>query len=180
MAHLEALDIRSPRELLQRVSETDPVAAEGLLREARGFDPAIVINRAHRPEHRQLGLDMGLALEDYFGRRVLFLGAIEEDERSLSARAAGGQALPDSRFVGAPVWSAPGRRGEWRVARDPDWGTGAGLAPGRPEEVRPPGAQIYDPDASPYSLHDDAERGSGRAPICCHHRQLEACREARS
>lgn len=104
MAHLEALDIRSPRELLQRISETDPVAAAGLLREARGFNPAIVINRAHRPENRQLGVDMALALEDYFGRRVLYLGAIEEDEslaRSARERRPAAERYPDSRFVGA-------------------------------------------------------------------------------
>jgi flagellar biosynthesis protein FlhG len=104
IAHLEALGIRSPRELLQRVAETDPVAAEGLLREARSFDPAIIINRAHRPEHRQLGLDMAVALEDYFGRRVLFLGAIEEDEllaRSVRERWPAAERYPESRFVGA-------------------------------------------------------------------------------
>jgi len=102
MAHLEALDIRSPRELLHRVSETDPVAAEGLSREAQGFDPAIVINRAHRPENRQLGVEMALALEDYFGRRVPFLGAIEEDEllaRSVRERRPAAERFPDSRFV---------------------------------------------------------------------------------
>ena len=104
MAQLETLDIRSPRELLQRVAEIDPLAAEGLLREARAFDPAIVVNRAHRPEHRHLGLDMGVALEDYFGRRVLYLGAIEEDEtlaRSARERQPAAERYPDSRFVGA-------------------------------------------------------------------------------
>jgi flagellar biosynthesis protein FlhG len=120
MAHLEALDIRSPRELLQRVSETDPVAAEGLLREARGFNPAIVINRAHRPEHRQLGLDMGLALEDYFGRRVLFLGAIEEDEqlaRSVRERRPAAERYPDSRFVSALHGVVARLIGDGEVAR---------------------------------------------------------------
>jgi flagellar biosynthesis protein FlhG len=104
MAHLEALDIRSPRELLLRVGETDPIAAEGLLTEARAFDPAIVVNRAHRTEHRQLGLNMAVALEDYFGRRVLYLGAIDEDEllaRSVRERRPAAERYPDSRFVAA-------------------------------------------------------------------------------
>ena len=104
MADLEALGIRSPRELLLRVSETDPIAAEGLLREARSFDPALVVNRARGPEHRQLGLDMALACEDYFGRRVTFLGAIEEDEllaRSVRERRPAAERYPDSRFVAA-------------------------------------------------------------------------------
>jgi flagellar biosynthesis protein FlhG len=104
MAHLDALGIRSPRELVLRVRDTDPVAAEGLLREARGFDPAIIINRVQRPEHRQLGLDMGLALEDYFGRRVRFLGTLDEDEmiaHSVRERRPAADRFPDCRFVGA-------------------------------------------------------------------------------
>jgi len=104
MAELEALGIRSPRELLLRVSATDPIAAEALHREARSFDPALVVNRGRGPEHRQLGLDMALACEDYFGRRVAFLGAIEEDEllaRSVKERRPAAERYPDSRFVGA-------------------------------------------------------------------------------
>ena len=104
MADLEALGIRSPRELLLRVSATDPIAADALLREAWSFDPALIVNRARGPEHRQLGLDMALACEDYFGRRVRFLGAIEEDEllaRSVRERRPAAERYPDSRFVGA-------------------------------------------------------------------------------
>jgi flagellar biosynthesis protein FlhG len=104
MAELEALGIRSPRELLMRVSETDPIAFEALLRETRNFDPALVINRARGPEHRQLGLDMALACEEYFGRRVTFLGTIDEDEllaRSVRERRPAAEHYPDSRFVGA-------------------------------------------------------------------------------
>jgi flagellar biosynthesis protein FlhG len=102
MADLEALGIRSPRELLLKVSETDPTAAEALRREAWSFDPALVVNRARGPEHRQLGLDMALACEDYFGRRVTFAGAIEEDElvtRSVWERRPAAERYPESRFV---------------------------------------------------------------------------------
>jgi flagellar biosynthesis protein FlhG len=104
MAELEALGIRSPRELLLRVANTDPIAAEALLREARSFDPVLVVNRARGPEHRQLGLDMALACEDYFGRRVTYLGAIEEDEllsRSVRERRPAAERYPESRFVGS-------------------------------------------------------------------------------
>ena len=102
MADLEALGIRSPRELLLKVSETDPTAAEALRREAWSFDPALVVNRARGPEHRQLGLDMALACEDYFGRRFTFAGAIEEDElvtRSVWERRPAAERYPESRFV---------------------------------------------------------------------------------
>jgi len=102
MARRESLDIRSPRDLLRRVAEVDPVAGEGLLKEARGFDPSLVVNRAQRPEHRQLGLDMGLACEDYFGRKMLFLGTIDEDEllaRSVRDRRPAAERYPESRFV---------------------------------------------------------------------------------
>jgi len=104
MAQLQQLDIRSPRELLRRVAEADPTAAEGMLREARRFDPALVVNRVQRPEHRRLGVDMGLACEDYFGRRMPCLGTIEEDEvvaRSVHERQPAAERYPDSRFVGA-------------------------------------------------------------------------------
>ena len=120
MAQLQALDIRSPKELLRRVSETDPVAAEGMLREARGFDPALVVNRVQRPEHRQLGADMGLACEDYFGRRMLLLGTIEEDEvvgRSVRERRPAAERYPDSRFVGGLQGVVERLVGEARVTR---------------------------------------------------------------
>jgi hypothetical protein len=63
----------------------------------------LVVN-APGSEHRQLGLDMALACEDYFGRRVTFLGAIEEDElvaRSVRERRPAAERYPDCRFVGA-------------------------------------------------------------------------------
>jgi flagellar biosynthesis protein FlhG len=104
MAQLDALGIRSPRELLERVAQTDPLAGEGLLREIEGFAPALVINRAATPEHRQLGLDMALACADYFGRELSFLGVIDEDEllaRSVRERRPAAERYPDSRFVGA-------------------------------------------------------------------------------
>jgi flagellar biosynthesis protein FlhG len=103
MARRESLDIRSPRDLLRSVAEVDPIAGEGLLREARGFDPALVVNRVQRPEHRQLGLDMTVACKDYFGREMLFLGTIEEDEllaRSVRDRRPAAERYPSSRFVG--------------------------------------------------------------------------------
>jgi flagellar biosynthesis protein FlhG len=102
MAQRESLNIRSPRDLLRRVTEVDPIAGEGLLREARGFDPALVVNRTQRPEHRQLGLDMELACEDYFGRKMLFLGTIDEDEllaRSVRDRRPAAVRYPECRFV---------------------------------------------------------------------------------
>ena len=102
MAQRESLDIRSPRDLLRRVAEVDPIAGEGLLREARGFDPALVVNRSQRAEHRRLGLDMGIACEDYFGRKMLFLGTIDEDDllaRSVRDRRPAAERYPESRFV---------------------------------------------------------------------------------
>ena len=102
MARREELKIRSPRELIRHVVEADPVAGEGLLTEARCFDPALVVNRAQRPQHHQLGVDIGLACEDYFGRRMAFLGTIDEDEllaRSVRDRRPAAERYPDSRFV---------------------------------------------------------------------------------
>lgn len=102
MARREELEIRSPRELLRHVTEADPVAGEGLLKEARSFDPTLVVNRAQRKQHYQLGVDIGLACEDYFGRKMTFLGTIDEDEllaRSVRDRRPAAERYPECRFV---------------------------------------------------------------------------------
>lgn len=102
MARRESLDIRSPRDLIRSVAEADPMAGQALGREARSFAPALVVNRAQRREHSQLGRDIALACDDYFGRPLRFLGTIDEDEllaRSVRDRRPAAERYPESRFV---------------------------------------------------------------------------------
>jgi flagellar biosynthesis protein FlhG len=94
--------IRSPRDLVERVRETDPQAGEALESAAAGFNPALVVNRVDRPDHRQLGHDMSVACRDYFARPIECIGYLEKDElvvRSVQERCAAAEAYPETPFV---------------------------------------------------------------------------------
>jgi flagellar biosynthesis protein FlhG len=74
------LDVHSPRELLARVLELDPVAGAALAERARAFAPLLVVNQARTPEHRTVGNDMVVACREYLGTELDYIGAVARDE----------------------------------------------------------------------------------------------------
>jgi flagellar biosynthesis protein FlhG len=102
IAARDSQSIRSPRDLIEQVSASDPDVGEALMVEAAGFDPALVINLVDRPEHRQLGHDMSVACSDYFGRPVECMGYLDKDEllaRSVQERCPAAESYPETPFV---------------------------------------------------------------------------------
>ena len=98
MADREDFAIRSPQDLIRRVTMVDPKAGRALLAEADRFEPSLVINRIARPEHRRLGQDMSMACRDYFGRNIRCIGQIEEDDllaRSVRDRRPASEKYPE-------------------------------------------------------------------------------------
>jgi flagellar biosynthesis protein FlhG len=74
------LGVHSPRELLARVLELDPVAGAALADRARAFAPLLVVNQARTPEHRNVGQDMVVACREYLGTELDYIGAVARDE----------------------------------------------------------------------------------------------------
>ena len=102
MADRGTRSIRSPRELILRVGESDPEIGKQLAIEADRFEPFLVINRVARSDHRQLGADMSAACRDYFGRNIRCIGQLEEDgllARSVRERRPAAAQYHDSPFV---------------------------------------------------------------------------------
>jgi flagellar biosynthesis protein FlhG len=102
MAEREERGIRSPRDLVNHVMRSDPVAGAAVMAEADGFRPALLVNRVDRPEHQRLGEDMCTACRDYFGNHMECLGHLATDSllsRSVLERRPAAELYPESPFV---------------------------------------------------------------------------------
>jgi flagellar biosynthesis protein FlhG len=102
MAQRDAHAIRSPLDLINLVTERDPLAGDALMAEAEQFEPWLIINRISRPSHRRLGEDMSVACRDYFGRNIRCAAYVDEDEllaRSIQDRRPAATEYPESQFV---------------------------------------------------------------------------------
>lgn len=94
--------IRSPRELITQVMLIDPIAGASVLAESSTFNPALLINRAERPEDHRLGKEICTACRDYFGNEMDCLGHVATDRllaRSVQERRPAASMYPESSFV---------------------------------------------------------------------------------
>ncbi|MEZ4599761.1 MAG: P-loop NTPase [Syntrophotaleaceae bacterium] len=73
--------IRSPRDLLTRVSELDPAAGAAIERDIKSLAPGLIVNQVQRKEDLELGTKMSLAYRHFFGLQAAFLGDIQYDDR---------------------------------------------------------------------------------------------------
>ncbi len=71
--------IKTPRDLIAKVTAIDPDVGAALTGEASQFRPALIVNRVDSPAHERLGCDMVTASQDYFGVRLQFLGSLPTD-----------------------------------------------------------------------------------------------------
>jgi MinD-like ATPase involved in chromosome partitioning or flagellar assembly len=83
--------IRSPRELIDAVSQLDPSAGEALRQRSKEFRPLLVVNQSRTVQHRKLGAEIRDACAGYLGTDIEYLGTLERDE---SVRVAVGQRRP--------------------------------------------------------------------------------------
>ncbi len=94
--------VRSPRELVRRVTEHDPELGLRLAAAAWAFTPTLLLNRVEDVEQRRLGEDLEMVCRDYFGGDIRLAGLLEEDERvrrSVLARRPAVELYPGSPFV---------------------------------------------------------------------------------
>jgi flagellar biosynthesis protein FlhG len=94
--------IRSPRELITEVMLIDPIAGAAVLAESSTFNPALLVNRAERPEDHRLGKEICTACRDYFGNEMDCLGHLVTDRllaRSVQDRRPAATLYPESPFV---------------------------------------------------------------------------------
>jgi flagellar biosynthesis protein FlhG len=94
--------IRSPRDLVTQVMLTDPIAGAGVLAESSTFNPALVVNRAERPDDHHLGDEISTACRDYFGNQMECIGELVSDKlvvRSVQERGPIAKLYPESPFV---------------------------------------------------------------------------------
>jgi flagellar biosynthesis protein FlhG len=80
MKERNELDVHSPRELIARVLDLDPVAGKALEDQAQAFSPLLIVNQARTAEHRSVGHDIALACREYLGTKVEYIGAVARDE----------------------------------------------------------------------------------------------------
>jgi flagellar biosynthesis protein FlhG len=80
MKEREQLEVTSPRDLIARVLELDPVAGKALEEQAQAFSPLLIVNQARSAEHRSVGQDIALACREYLGTKVEYIGAVARDE----------------------------------------------------------------------------------------------------
>jgi flagellar biosynthesis protein FlhG len=71
--------LRSPLELITRVSQIDIAAGRILWERARAFAPFLLLNQAVTLEHRRIGPDVSSACLEYLGIRVRPLGSLDRD-----------------------------------------------------------------------------------------------------
>lgn len=83
--------IRSPRELIDAVSELDPSAGEALRQRTKEFQPLLVVNQSRTAQHHKLGQEIRDACTSYLGTDIENLGTLERDE---SVRVAVSQRRP--------------------------------------------------------------------------------------
>ncbi len=83
--------IRSPRDLVDAVSELDSSAGEALRQRVKDFQPLLLVNQARTAAHRKLGHEIRSACASYLGTSIEYLGTLERDE---SVRVAVGQRRP--------------------------------------------------------------------------------------
>lgn len=77
--------IRSPRALVQAVTEVDGEAGAILAERIQRFHAHLVVNQARRAEHQRLGAEMQLACQEYFGARIDHLATLPREDEVLDA-----------------------------------------------------------------------------------------------
>ncbi len=80
MDQKNALGIRTPHELLDRIAHMDPNVGEVIQREIGHFRPKIIMNQARTRADVEIGEHMKSACRKYFGIDVEYLGAIDYDD----------------------------------------------------------------------------------------------------
>lgn len=80
MDQKNALGIRTPHDLLDRIAEMDPAVGELIRREVNEFRPKIIMNQARTRADVEIGEHMRSACRRYFGIQVDYLGAIDYDD----------------------------------------------------------------------------------------------------
>ena len=91
----------SPRDLLTRVSELDPVAGDALRAAITDFSAGILVNRTRTDADRILAKRMCEACAEYFGTRPLDLGHVDHDQllgRAVQSRRLAVEMFPESAF----------------------------------------------------------------------------------
>lgn len=77
--------IRSPRALIQAVTEVDPEAGAILTERVSAFHAHLIVNQARRAEHQRLGTEMQLACQEYFGAKFTHLATLPREDEVLDA-----------------------------------------------------------------------------------------------
>ncbi|PLY09962.1 MAG: ATP-binding protein [Desulfuromonas sp.] len=85
LEHLQQQAYRSPGDLLAKAHELDANLGSYLDRALSGFAPRLILNQVRRSEEKQLGEQMAIACQDFFGLPVSFMGAVQRDDRVLDA-----------------------------------------------------------------------------------------------
>ena len=85
LEHLKSAGFRSPRDMLEKAHQLDPQLGVYLDKALSGFAPHLILNQVRRSEEKQLGEQMAVACEEFFGLPVSFLGAVQRDDRVLDA-----------------------------------------------------------------------------------------------
>jgi len=85
LVHLTRGGYRSPRDMLEQACRLDAELGRGLHDAMARFAPRLILNQVRRSEEKQLGAQMAIACEEFFGRPVSFLGAVQRDDRVLDA-----------------------------------------------------------------------------------------------
>jgi flagellar biosynthesis protein FlhG len=80
MDQKNALGIRTPNDLLERIAQMDPLVGEVIQREVGNFRPKIIVNQARTRADVEIGEHMRSACKKYFGIQVEYLGAIDYDD----------------------------------------------------------------------------------------------------
>ena len=71
--------LRSPLELITRVTQIDIAAGRILWERARQFAPFLLVNQGVTLEHRRIGPDVSSACLEYLGIRIRPLGSLDRD-----------------------------------------------------------------------------------------------------
>jgi flagellar biosynthesis protein FlhG len=77
--------VRSPLDLIAGVTEIDREAGAVLEERARAFNPMLIVNQTHAPDHRALGNKMMQVCREHLGTSIRYLGAVERDQHVVDA-----------------------------------------------------------------------------------------------
>jgi flagellar biosynthesis protein FlhG len=170
--------VRSARELIERVRAIDPPAAKPLEERAQAFTPLLLVNQVQTAEQRSVGPQLVASCRERLGVAIGFAGCIDSDPivpTAVARRQLALQAFPLSRFARHIEGLAERlERADPDVPREPgapdDPSCGCGASPPEASRAAFPvmGAHAGAPARRPLPPLDRAQPGA----------YLRRCREA--